>query len=285
VVPVRRVAVWSYILFTAWNGSQSVTTAPGPAEIFRRAVTEGERRLNQTTVELAATSFIAGFTVVIGIAALGITHAIVEPRFGEVARLAGALTFGVSLVFLVVGRTELFNENFFDPTAAAVVAPDTWLVRPLVRLWTLTFVFNVVGGVVLATFIAVEGALPPGTTAALATIAAEIVHRPPLGVFASAVLGGSIVSLLSFLLQAVDTAGSRIALSYMVGFLLALGPFDHVVVTALHVFFGVLFGAAVGYGDLLVVVVVSTAGNLTGGLGLVTLSHVAQVMGSGDDPA
>jgi formate/nitrite transporter FocA (FNT family) len=261
-----------------------VTPAPDPTEIFRRAVEEGERRLNQTTVELAATSFIAGFTVVIGIAALGIAHAAVEPQFGEVARLAGALTFGVSLVFLVVGRTELFNENFFDPSAAAVAASDTWLVRPLVRLWTLPFVFNLAGGVVLASFVAVDGALPSGTAAALAGIAVELAHRQPLGVFASAVLGGSIVSLLSFLLQAVDTAGSRIALAYMVGFLLALGPFDHVVVTALHVFFGVLFGAAVGYDDLLVTVAVSTAGNLVGGLGLVTLSHVAQVKGARDSP-
>lgn len=259
-----------------------MTTPPDPAEIFQRAVDEGERRLNQTTVELVMTSFIAGFTVVIGIAALGIAHATVEPQFGEIARLTGALAFGVSLVFLVIGRTELFNENFFDPTAAAIVDSDGWQVWPLLRLWVLTFIFNLTGGVLLAIVVAVEGALPSGSAMALAGIAEELAHRQPLAVFASAILGGSIVSLLSFLLQAVDTAGSRIALAYMIGFLLALGPFDHVIVTALHLFFGVLFGATVGYADLFAVVVVSTAGNLVGGLGLVTLSHVAQVMGSRD---
>lgn len=75
-----------------------MSTAPDPTEIFQRAVNEGERPLDWTTLELVATSFTAGFTVVIGIAALGIAHAIVELEFGDVARLAGALTFGVALV-------------------------------------------------------------------------------------------------------------------------------------------------------------------------------------------
>ncbi|NIB99574.1 formate/nitrite transporter family protein [Halobacterium sp. R2-5] len=256
-----------------------MASAPDPAEIFDRSVDEGERRLTQSTGELAATSFIAGFTVVVGIAALGVTHAMVD---GEVARIAGALAFAPALVFLVVGRTELFNENFFDPTAAAVDSDDGWLVRPLLRLWVFTFVFNFIGGALLAAFVAIEGALPAGSAEALATVGAEIAHREAHGVFGSAVLGGTIVAMLSFLLQAVDSSGSRIALSFMVGFLLALGPFDHVVVTGLHLLFGMLFGAAIGYGELVTTTAVSLAGNVVGGLGLVTVSHVEQVRGARD---
>ena len=66
----------------------------------------------------------------------------------------------------------------------------------------------------------------------------------------------------------------------VVGVLLALGPFDHIVVTALHVYVGVLFGARVTPGALLVLVVTVTAGNVVGGLGLVTLTHVFQVKGA-----
>ncbi|PSP29091.1 transport, partial [Halobacteriales archaeon QH_2_65_14] len=94
--------------------------APTPDEIFERAVEEGKRRLDQSLLELASTSFIAGFTIVLGIVALGIVEAIIEPQFGEVAKIGGALAFGVGLVFLVIGSTELFNENFSDPAAAAV---------------------------------------------------------------------------------------------------------------------------------------------------------------------
>lgn len=78
--------------------------ASTPGEIFDRAVEEGERRLDQSLLEVASTSFIAGCTIVFGIIALGI----VEPRFRGVAKIGGALAFGVGLVFLVIGRTELF---------------------------------------------------------------------------------------------------------------------------------------------------------------------------------
>ncbi|MFW6320637.1 MAG: formate/nitrite transporter family protein [Halohasta sp.] len=257
-----------------------MSVAPTPTEIFHRAVEEGHRRLDQSTLELAATSFIAGFTIVFGIAALGAVEALVKPQFGDVATVAGALVFGTAVVFLVVGRAELFNENFFDPVAAAVDADDSWLPWPLARLWTLTFVFNFVGGGLFALAFAVDGVLPHGSGEALRVVAVEIVHRSPLAIFSSAIVGGALVTLLSFLLSGANSVGSRIALAYIVGVLLALGPFDHVVVTGLHVFLGVLSGAEIGAGWLAVVLAIGTAGNFVGGIGLVTLSHAAQVWGA-----
>lgn len=254
--------------------------APTPTEVFDRAVAEGERRLDQSLLELVSTSFIAGFTVVFGIVALGIVQAAVEPSFGDAARVAGALAFAPGLVFLVVGRTELFNENFLDPAATAVDRDDSWLLGSLVRLWSVTFVLNLAGGVLIAIVFATDGTLPTGTPAALASVAEEIVHRPPVAKFAAAIAGGALVAVLSYLLVAVDTVGNRITVSFAVGFFLALGPFDHVVVTTLHAVLGVFFGADVGYGALGATVAIATAGNFVGGLGLVTLTHVTQVIGA-----
>ncbi|AGN02798.1 formate/nitrite transporter [Salinarchaeum sp. Harcht-Bsk1] len=260
-----------------------MTDVPSPADVFDDAVDEGNRRLEQSLLELASTSFIAGFTIVFGIVALGIVEGIVEPEFGDLAKLAGALAFGPGLVFVVVGRTELFNENFFDPTAAAVDDASGWLVRPLLRLWTLTFVFNLAGGCLIALIFAVDGALPPGAAETLTQFATETAARGAETWFARGIAGGALITLLSYLLLAVDTAGSRIALAYVVGFFLALGPFDHVVVTVLHVFFGLLFGAEIGLGRLAYMTAVVTAGNLVGGLGLVTFSHVTQIYGARDE--
>ncbi|WP_049907111.1 formate/nitrite transporter family protein [Halovivax asiaticus] len=260
-----------------------MSAAPDPAEIFDRAAAEGSRRLDQPLLELVATSFIAGFTIVFGMAALGIVHMAVAPQFGELARVAGALAFGVGVVLLIGGRAELFSENFFDPVAAAVEREGTWLLGSLARLWTLTFVFNLVGGALFVFVLSVEGALPPGSGEALSSTAEELAHRGNLGMFADAIAGGALVALLSHLLVAVDGAGSRLGVAYVVGFLLALGPFDHVIVTVLHVLFGMRFGAEIGLGTLAAVTLVSTAGNLVGGLGLVTVSHVAQATGARED--
>jgi formate/nitrite transporter FocA (FNT family) len=96
---------------------------------------------------------------------------------------------------------------------------------------------------------------------------------------ARAVLAGTLIALLSYMLNAVDTVVARILLAYLVGFLLALGPFDHVVVSALHLLFGVLTSGGVSPADLLTNIGLATAGNLAGGLLLITLTHTAQVRG------
>ena len=257
-----------------------MAVAPTPSEIFDRAVEEGERRLDQSLLELVSNSFIAGFTVVFGMAALGIVEAFVPSRFGELAALGGALAFGVGLIFLIVGRTELFNENFFDPVAAAVDESGSWLVVPLLRLWVVTFAFNLIGGGLFALVFTIEGVLPPGAVEVLVSTAEHIAHRRNIAEFGKGIVGGALVALLSFLLEAVDTVGSRILLAYVVGVLLTLGPFDHVIVTILHLFFGYLFGAHISPTTLATTTVIVTAGNVVGGIGLVTLSHVAQVEGA-----
>ena len=257
-----------------------MSVAPDPTEIFDRAVEEGERRLDQSLLELVATSFIAGFTVVFGIVALGIVEAVTHPQLGRISKLIGSLAFGVALVFLVVGRAELFNENFFDPVAKAVANDDSWMIGSLLRLWTVTFALNLVGGGLFVAVLTVEGALPPGTTHVLVTFAHEFVRRSPAAEFVNGIVGGTLVTLLSFLLEAVDSVGSRITLAYIVGVLLTLGTFDHVIVTMLHVFFGMLLGAKIGIAELAVTTAIVTAGNFVGGLGLVTMTHVAQVKGA-----
>ena len=241
---------------------------------------EGERRLDQSLLELVSTGFIAGFTVLFGIVALGVTHALTEPILGEAAKVAGALAFGIGLVFLIVGRSELFNENFFDPAATAFERREPGILYRLVRLWGLTFVLNLVGGALFSLVFAVHGVLPEGTRSALSRIAEEIAARGDWATFMSAIVGGGLVAMLSFLLQAVDTVGSRIALAFSVGFLLAVGPFDHVIVTVLHLFLGILFGAQVGFGTVGEIMAITTGGNLVGGVGLVTLSHIAQAEGA-----
>jgi formate/nitrite transporter FocA (FNT family) len=189
-----------------------MSVAPDPDEIFNRAVSEGQRRLDQSLLELVANSFIAGFTVVFGIIALGMAETFVPSRFGELAKIAGALAFGVGFVFLIVGRTELFNENFFDSIAAAVDNSDAWMLGPLFRLWLVTFAFNLVGGGLFILVFLIDGVLPPGTEQVLSHTAAEIAHRRPIAEFGKGIVGGALVALLSFLLEAVDGVGSRISL-------------------------------------------------------------------------
>lgn len=255
-----------------------MSTAPEPQEIYERAEAEGRRRLDMPASEQVATGFIAGVTIVFGIVALGVVESLLEPRFGpEAARVGGALAFGAGLVFLVVGRAELFSENFFDPVTVAIERSGREVWGRLLQLWVITLALNLVGGAVLAGVMTVDGALPSASVDTLVHVADEIAGKAATATFARAVLAGALVTLLSYMLKATNTVAARILVSFLVGFILALGPFDHVVVSGLHLLFGVWLGDGVGYGALLTNIGVSTAGNVTGGLLLMTLTHTAQV--------
>lgn len=247
-----------------------------PAEIFERAASEGRRRLDQSFVELLATGFIAGFTIVFGIIALGIVDALTRPLVGDAAKLFGALAFGVGIVFLVIGRAELFSENFFDPMAAVFEPGEQHIGGKIARLWFLTFVLNLIGGGVMLAIVAVDHALPAGAPEALNRVAEEVAHRHWLPTLMRAIIGGALVSLLSFLVIASRDTIGRIIVGYTVGVLLALGPFEHAVVSLLHVGFGLLSGANITAVDTLLVGGIALCGNFAGGVGLVALTHAAQ---------
>lgn len=103
----------------------------------------------------------------------------------------GALVFAVGIVFLVIGRAELFNENFFDPAAKAVDQSGSWMLSSLLRLWIITLVLNLVGGVLFAVVFSVDGVLSSGSAGALSTVAKELAHRGTVTTFASAIGGRS----------------------------------------------------------------------------------------------
>ena len=255
-----------------------MAVAPSPDEIYRRAVEEGRRRLAMPAIEQITTAFIAGVTIVFGIVALGVVEALVVPTLGEgPGRLAGALAFGIGLVFLIVGRTELFTENFFDPVAAAIQSPGRQDWGSLTALWWVTLVFNLVGGGALLAVMTIEGALPAGSAHVLIELAEAVAAKSWAATLARAVLAGALITLLSYLLAACNSITSRILVAHMVGTFLALGPFDHVIVSALHIAFGIWLGGDVSYGVLIANVGIATVGNMAGGLLLITFTHAAQV--------
>lgn len=255
-----------------------MAVAPSPNEVFERATEEGRRRLEMPPLEQVTTSFIAGVTIVFGIVALGTVEGLLTPHSGEgLAAIGGALAFAVGLVFLIVGRTELFTENFFDPVAVAIQRDGRTVWLQLGRLWGTVLVLNLVGGVVLTAVMTIPGALPSGATESLVHVAEDIAGKTAMATLARAVMAGALITLLSYLLSACDSAAARILVAYMVGFVLALGPFDHVIVSALHLLFGVFLSDAVGYVDVLSNMGLATLGNILGGVLLITLTHTAQV--------
>lgn len=251
---------------------------PTPEEIFALSEREGRQRLERSLPAQMSTGFTAGFNVVFAIVALGITQHLVAQHFGpEAGELAGAVAFGVGLTFLVVGRSELFTENFLDPLAARAAGVDRFW-RKLSRLWGLSLAFNLIGGVLLVTVLSTDGALPEGAPGALVEVAERIADRGPWADFTNAIAGGALVTLLTWLVLSAGSATGRFLVAWAVGWLLALGPLNHVVVTVLHLYFGLRYDATLTLTDLAEVGAIATLGNLVGGILFVTLLRAGQAV-------
>lgn len=250
-----------------------------PDEIWQESVEEGERRLKRRPIGLASTGFIGGADVMLGILVLALVSGALHAAVPEpVAHLGGSLVFGIGFVFLVVGRGELFTENFLVPIAGALRGRASW--GALVFLWVVTAAANIVGLLIFAWMLSRSGVLERDTLEAGGRMADTLAERSVLAALLSAVIAGVTMTLFTWLTHAVELDVSRILLALLVGFVLAAPALNHAVVSVGEIGFGLMAGTTEAtWGDLVRNFGVAVAGNLIGGLGFVTLSRALQVRG------
>lgn len=237
------------------------------APLFDRTVEEGTRRLRRTWPGLLATGWVGGMDVSIGVMAL----ALVKQESGSA--LLASLAFGIGFIFLTLASSELFTENFLVPIAAIVAGRSS--VRALARLWMGTLVMNLVGGWVLM------GIIITGLPQLRPTMIELGRHFVTIGLgwqaLAAAVLGGGIITLMTWMHNGTQSDTARLVASVSVAFLLAAGSLNHAIVMSLEMFAALESGAPFGYVAWLESFGVAMVGNIIGGVGFVTLLRLIQV--------
>ncbi len=232
----------------------------------------GERRLVRPFVGDAVTSFIGGMSVSFGAVAMAWAAALVGGGAGEVV---GALLFPVGFLILLLGKSELFTENFFLPVMAVLERRGT--LRQLVAHWSVTLASNLLGCFVFALLISRPGVLDSGPAGYLAELATRKVETPLATSFVQAIFAGWLMTLLTWLLLAARGIGPRLAVIWAMGALIVLGRFNHVVISAAELFMAMLLGAPVGVMDWAAdSFLPALLGNVVGGTVFVTLLFYIQ---------
>jgi formate-nitrite transporter family protein len=244
-----------------------------PEEIYEETRKEGRRRLARPVHELAATALVGGFDVAFGVIAFALAERAVH---GSGRELAGAVAFGIGFVFIVVGRSELFTENFLIPVAGLErKRPGSWV--KLGELWAVALVLNIVGGVLLAVLVTSEGVLPGGADGPLIELSNHIAGYSTTTSFLSALVAGALMTLMTWFVEgAADSLGVRIVMAWITGALIVLGRFNHAIVSTVELVFGMRYGADVDVSQLLANLALAVAGNLIGGLCFVTFVRSVQ---------
>jgi len=238
-------------------------------QTFDRTVEEGVYRINRSTQSLLATGLVGGLDVAMGVFALLLVKT--ETK----SEAAAALAFSIGFIALTLANSELFTENFLVPVAA--VAARRGRLQNVLRLWAGTAVTNLLGGWVLMAF--VIGGLPQ-----VRPTAVEVAkHYPQLGIgwtsFATAVLGGTVITLMTWMEHSSDSVGAKLVAAIVASFLLAAGSLNHVIVVSIEMFAALQAHAPFGYADWAGVAAWAALGNMIGGIGLVTVLRLVQVTG------
>jgi formate/nitrite transporter FocA (FNT family) len=248
-----------------------------PDAIAGKATAVGQERLRRSNAEIFVTGFIGGVEVSLGgLAAMAVLGASLEAApalklYGALA-LAGVV-FPAGFLFVILGRSELFTENFLIPVAAWF--RDSLSLRALGELWGISLAGNLVGCGLIAALVSVPEAIGKPILAGYAAYSAYKLSLPLLGLFVSAVFAGMTMTVLTWLLLAVKDAIAKIVVIWIAGYALFATNMSHVVVGAALILAG-FAPAGHSFLDAVRWIAVATVGNVVGGVGFVTLFRLTQ---------
>lgn len=249
-----------------------------PERSYEVAAGVGEERLSRSSRDILVTAAIGGVEVALGaIAAMAVLGAslVAFPGLGLYGGLALAgIVFPVGFLFVIAGRSELFTENFLLPVAAVLERRQPPL--SLVRLYGLAWIGNIAGCIAMALLLQLPGAIGEPIHHGFAAYTAYKLAVPPLGLFASAVLAGMTMTVMTWLLVAVREPLAKIVVVWAAGYTIFATNFSHAIVGAAIVLAG-FADAHRMLVDVAVWLAITTAGNVVGGVGLVALGRTVQV--------
>lgn len=239
---------------------------------FADAVAEGDTRLNRSWLAVLATGAVGGIDLGIGVMAMLVV------REATGSALLGALAFSIGFIALILGRSELFTENFLMPVLSVVAGKGRW--RDVGRLWLGTMVANLAGGWVIMGIVVLG---VPGIRESEALIDMGR-HFTADGIgwttFASAVLGGASITLMTWMERSTPAVAGKIIAAVAIAFVLTATPLLHSIVSSLEIFGALWVDPTLTYGDWAGIFAWAVLGNVLGGIGLVTVLRVAQARGA-----
>lgn len=97
--------------------------------------------------------------------------------------------------------------------------------------------------------------------------------------FGMGIVAGALVTLMTWMQHGTESMPAKIFAAVTIGFLVAAGEMNHVIVASLEMVAALVTGAPFSYWDLSTFVAWAALANAVGGIGLVTLLRLAQVEG------
>lgn len=240
-----------------------------PSEIYTLVDQAGVQKSRLTVSQLLVLSVLAGIFIALGAAAYTMVMTGTDMSFGP-ARFLGGIVFSLGLILVIVGGAELFTGN-----ALLVIAVVEKLVSPtqLLRNWTIVYIGNFVGAVLIAVLVWAAGMLITPFAETAIGIAESKAALSMSEAFARAVLCNILVCLAVWLALAARSAGGKIlAIVWPIASFVLLG-LEHSIANMYFFPQAMLAGAVIDLADFAQNLFIVTLGNIVGGAGGVAFAY------------
>lgn len=242
-------------------------------EIYDRVLGDARSELNRSTTALAYSGLASGLFM--GLTGLGVAGATVALPSGT-AEFIPLLFYPLGFIAVVIGRAQLFTENTLFPVVLILEDRRHFLVT--LRLWTVVLVTNVIGALAFAALVTHTGALRVPVVQELVRLGVTATDVPLMHVFTSAIVGGWLIALMSWLVTGAQRTTGQVAIIWLITFPVGLLHLAHCIASSGYILVATLAGSVSGatYAAWLGV---ATAGNIIGGVVIVSLLNYGQVRG------
>jgi len=247
-------------------------------EIFEKVEDNAHQELRRSTHALAFSGLAGGFSM--GLTGLAVAAAMTQLGNVPARDFIAYMLYPIGFIAVIIGRAQLFTENTLYPVA--LILSERRHFGDTARLWIVVFLCNVAGAMGFAALAIATQALTPAmhdTLVQLGTLAAQGTFGH---IFWSGVIGGWLIALVAWMVTASHWTIGQIAVIWLLTFVVGVGHFAHCVANTGEIVSAV-FAGAVPFSRYLQWLALATAGNICGGVTIVTLLNFGQVK-AGEEP-
>lgn len=251
---------------------------PSAQDIYEQVANNARQELGRSSISLAISGFAGG--IFMGLSAMGnaIAVALLTPAGAAptaTTLFIGKLFYPLGFIVVILGRSQLFTENTLYPVALVLAEKSHF--RNTMRLWAVVLPSNVLGALAFAALASLTCALSPTVVQSLSQLGLDAANHPASTIFWSGVMGGWIIASVAWLVSGSHSITGSVMIIWMLAFVVGLGNFAHCIAASGEVFAAILTRHApwLTFPEWFLPAV---AGNICGGVGMVTLLEYGQVI-------
>jgi formate-nitrite transporter family protein len=255
------------------ESQQKNLSRPSAEDIYKQVAANARQELKRTNVALAISGFGGG--AFMGFSALGTAIGVALLGTSPTAHLLSCLLYPLGFIVVIIGRSQLFTENTLYPVALVLAEKrEFW---NTLRLWSIVLPCNILGALGFSALAAWTPALEPRYVDALTYLGVQGLSHPASALFWSGVIGGWMIALAAWLVSGSHSITGSVMLIWLLTFPVGAGNFAHCVASSCEILVAVLTHHASwwAYAQWLGPAV---AGNICGGVGLVTILEYGQAI-------